>query len=114
MEFIRTGEPGFFSTGGLIFPLIPRDACNYSNRMNNLLDQFSPRFSLSYEMIADKVFLNFNAGSIISSRHILPWVCVTIPKLVNAASLDYISCDHLVLGVEYHPSSVSKISAESS
>ncbi|MCX6250268.1 MAG: TonB-dependent receptor [Bacteroidetes bacterium] len=90
------------------------DANNYSKRMSNLLNQFSPRFSASYAIVADKVFLNFNTG-----RYYQLPAYTTLGfrnnngKLINdSTGIKYISCDHIVLGMEYQPTLLSKISVE--
>jgi hypothetical protein len=90
------------------------DATNYSNRMNNLLEQASPRFSASYAIVPNKLFLNFNTG-----RYYQLPAYTTLGyrnnsgKLVNdSTGIKYISCDHVVLGMEYVPTLLSKISVE--
>ncbi|MFZ4520162.1 MAG: TonB-dependent receptor [Bacteroidales bacterium] len=90
------------------------DANNYSNEMNNLLKQFSPRFSASYAFIADKFFLNFNLGR----YYQLPaYTSLGFRSnsglLVNESlGIKYISADHVVLGLEYQPKVNAKISLE--
>ncbi|MEI6901376.1 MAG: TonB-dependent receptor, partial [Bacteroidota bacterium] len=90
------------------------DANNYSNQMNNLLKQFSPRFSASYGIIPDKLFLNFNVG-----RYFQLPAYTSLGfrgergQLVNdSLGIKFISVNHLVLGVEYLPTKNSKISLE--
>ncbi|MEI6683975.1 MAG: TonB-dependent receptor [Bacteroidota bacterium] len=90
------------------------DANNYANNMNNLLKQFSPRFSASYAFVPDKLFLNFNMGR----YYQLPaYTSLGFRNnrgtLVNdSLGITYISADHLVLGLEYQPVPDAKISLE--
>ena len=92
---------------------IRMDANNYSDRMNNLLNQFSPRFSSSWSFTKNW-FLNFNVG-----RYYQLPAYTTLGfrnnrgTLVNdSLGLKYISADHIVLGVEFLPRQNSKISLE--
>jgi hypothetical protein len=89
------------------------DANNYNNRMNNLLNQFSPRLSASWSF-AKNWFLNFNLG-----RYYQLPAYTTLGfrgnngTLVNdSLGIRYISADHLVLGLEYLPKQNSRISLE--
>jgi hypothetical protein len=90
------------------------DANNYSDKMNNLLNQFSPRFSASYSFVPDKLFLNFNIG-----RYYQLPACTSLGFRSNSGTLvndslgiKYISADHVVLGLEYLPKANAKISLE--
>ncbi|MGA3014895.1 MAG: TonB-dependent receptor [Bacteroidales bacterium] len=92
---------------------IRADANNYSPLMSNLLNQLSPRFSASYE-ITNKLFLNFNTG-----RYYQQPAYTSLGyrnnkgTLVNdSLGIRYISCDHVVLGLEYLPELHSKVSVE--
>jgi hypothetical protein len=93
---------------------IRMDASNYSAEMNNLLRQFSPRFSLSYGIIPSKWFLNFSIGRYFQ----LPAYTImgfrnNLGALVNdSLGLKYISADHLVLGFDVYPVKNMKISVE--
>ena len=89
------------------------DANNYSSRMNNMLRQFSPRFSASYQL-ADGWFINFNTGRYFQHP---PYTTLGFRnndnQLVNRKNgLQYIRTDHLVGGVEFLPGDDSKISVE--
>ena len=93
---------------------IRMDANNYSDQMNNLLKQFSPRFSASYGIVPEKLFLNFNVGRFFQ----LP-AYTTLGfrgnkgQLVNdSLGIKYISVNHIVLGLEFLPTKNSKISLE--
>ena len=90
------------------------DANNYSASMNNLLNQFSPRFSASYALVANKFFINGNVG-----RYYQLPAYTTLGfrsnngTLVNdSLGVKYISADHAVLGLEYLPKPNAKISLE--
>jgi hypothetical protein len=90
------------------------DANNYSGMMDNLLNQFSPRLSASYGLVRDKLFLNFNTG-----RYLELPAYTTLGFRDNAGDLvnkdlgiRYISADHVVLGLEYHPKQNAKITLE--
>ena len=93
---------------------IRMDASNYSNLMNNLLKQFSPRFSASWAFIPDKFFINFS----IARYYQLPAYTSlgfrsNYGTLVNdSLGIRYISADHVVLGLEYQPKPNFKISLE--
>jgi len=89
------------------------DANNYSESMSNLLDQFSPRFSLSYKFIP-KWSLNFNTGRY---YQLPPYTTLGFSTsggdLINKQNgLKYISADHIVAGLQYLPNEESKISLE--
>ena len=89
------------------------DGNTYSGLMGNPIRQFSPRLSASYQF-AKAWFLNFNAG-----RYYQLPAYTTLGfrnnrgKLVNdSLGIRYISCDHLVLGLEYQYRPNAKISVE--
>lgn len=89
------------------------DANNYSSEMSNLLSQFSPRFSASYQLKTD-LSINFNTG-----RYYQRPAYTTLGfrdatgELINKLNgLKYISVDHLVGGFEYLPNEESVISLE--
>lgn len=93
---------------------IRMDANNYSDEMNNMLEQFSPRFSASYSFIPDKLFLNFNTGRY---YQLPPYTALgyrsNAGTLVNdSLGIKYISADHVVLGMEWLPKQNAKISLE--
>jgi len=89
------------------------DANSYSSKMSNMLEQTSPRFSASYSL-TKKWFINANVGRYFQ----LPAYTVlgfrnNNGSLVNdSLGIRYISCDHLVLGLEFLPRQNSKISVE--
>ncbi|MEI7980652.1 MAG: TonB-dependent receptor [Bacteroidota bacterium] len=89
------------------------DANNYSDKMSNMFNQFSPRFSSSWNF-TKKWFLNFNAG-----RYYQVPAYTTLGfrnnrgTLINdSLGICYISADHIVLGLEFLPKQNSKISLE--
>ena len=89
------------------------DFNDYSNEMNNPIKQFSPRFSASYTLMEDFNF-NFNIGRYFQ----LPAYTVMGYRdnsnvLVNKENnITYISANHLIAGLEYNPTRLSKITLE--
>lgn len=89
------------------------DANSYSGEMNNLLNQFSPRFSASY-LVAPRWYLNFNTGRYFQQP---PYTMLgfrdNAGTLVNRENgLKYYRADHLVTGFEFIPNDKSKVSLE--
>jgi hypothetical protein len=93
---------------------IRMDANNYSNQMNNLLNQFSPRFSASYAFVPDKFFINFNVGRYyqLPAYTSLGFRSNNGTLVNDSLGIKYISADHIVLGLEYLPKPNTKISLE--
>jgi hypothetical protein len=89
------------------------DANSYSKSMTNMLNQVSPRFSASYA-ITPKFFLNFNTGRYFQQpAYTSLGYRNTYGTLVNdSLGIRYISCDHIVLGLEYLQDIHSKLSLE--
>lgn len=92
---------------------IRMDANSYSDDMNNLLDQFSPRASMSL-MILPEFYFNANVG-----RYYQNPAYTTMGyrnndgELVNKQNgLTYISADHIVGGLELRPNDHSRITLE--
>lgn len=89
------------------------DANNYSNEMNNMLRQISPRLSASWGF-AKNWFLNAN----VARYNQLPAYTTlgyrnNYGTLVNdSLGLTYINANHYVLGLEFLPRQNSKISLE--
>lgn len=110
--FGQVSKPFFNERLNLTFGL-RLDGNSYSDKMANPLRQLSPRLTASFRM-ADKWYLNFNTGR----YYQLP----SYPamgfrdnqgRLVNdSLGLDYISADHVVLGLEFLPVQGAKISLE--
>ncbi len=90
------------------------DANNYSDNMNNLLKQLSPRFSASYAFIPDKFFINFNVGHYyqLPAYTTLGFRSNNGTLVNDSLGIKYISADHVVLGLEYQPKPNAKISLE--
>jgi hypothetical protein len=87
------------------------DANTYSSNMNNLLEQFSPRFSASYA-ISDKISVNANVGKYFQT----PAYTVLGYRNANGDLLNtnvkYISNTQSVLGFEYNTLSNLKFTIE--
>lgn len=89
------------------------DFSDYSTEMSNPLTQLSPRFSASYKL-DDKWSLNFNTGRY---SQLPPYTVLgyrdSAGVLVNKQNeVKYISCYHVVSGIEYNPDQFSKITLE--
>jgi outer membrane receptor for ferrienterochelin and colicin len=90
------------------------DFNDYSGDMKNPMDQLSPRFSASYSL-TEKLNLNMNVGRYFQ----LPAYTVmgyrnSANTLVNKQNrLTYIQSNHLIGGLEYKPTALSKITVES-
>ena len=88
------------------------DGNSYNSSMVNLLNQVSPRFSMSYA-ITEKIRWNFNTGY----YHETPAYTVfgyrdTTGALVNQHRLSYMRNLHLVTGFEYSTPINSRVSVE--
>ena len=89
------------------------DGLDYSEKMKNIFNQFSPRISVSYDLKTN-LLLNLSAGS----YYQLPAYTILgyrdgLNNLVNKNNnLNYINAKHLVAGLELKPSKDSKISVE--
>jgi len=89
------------------------DFNDYSSDMSNPLNQLSPRFSASYRL-NKKINLNINAGNYFQ---LPPYTVLgyrdSSKVLVNKNNgVKYISCMHLVSGLEYNPTQYSKVTVE--
>ncbi|WP_220096039.1 TonB-dependent receptor [Daejeonella oryzae] len=78
------------------------DANTYSDKMTNLLNTFSPRFSASYNF-TEKFSANFNTGIYyqLPAYTILGYREETAGPLVNK-NVKYIRSDQVVVGLEYN------------
>ncbi len=104
---------GFFSDRLTLSLGVRTDANDYSDDMSNLLDQFSPRFSVSYGL-NEKVYLNLNTG-IYYQRPAYTTLGYRDQngKLVNKQNdITYIQSNHYVTGLEWRPSENAKITGE--
>ncbi len=96
-----------FSIGGRT------DASDYSANTKNMLNQISPRASLSF-LLSEKISLNLNSGR----YYQLPAFTTlgyrnSAGELINKNNnLKYIQCDHLIGGLEFRPKDDSKITIE--
>ena len=91
------------------------DANNYSDEMNNLLKQFSPRFSASYNL-TPVVNVNFNTGIYyqLPAYTVLSYRDSDSNELVNKNNgVDYIRSSHIVGGVEFNLQRNARITVES-
>lgn len=88
------------------------DANDYNTTMQNPLNQFSPRASASYDL-SDKYSLNIAVGRFTQLPAYTILGYQVAGDFVNQnTGLRYIQADHLNGGVEYRPSSKSKITVE--
>ncbi|WP_161636310.1 TonB-dependent receptor domain-containing protein, partial [Saccharicrinis fermentans] len=89
------------------------DANSYSNSMNNMLKQFSPRFSASAQLTTP-LFFNFNLGRYykLPSLTTMGYRDNNLNLTNKNNELKYIHADHVVAGFEYRPNNYSKITAE--
>ena len=89
------------------------DFNDYSKEMNNPIDQFSPRFSASYSL-TEKLNVNFNIGRY---YQLPPYTVMGYRDSTNTLTnkenrITYIQSDHVIGGLEYKPSKLSKITFE--
>ena len=88
------------------------DANNYSSGMNNLLEQFSPRFSASY-LLTDQWSMNFNTGRYFQLPAYTSLGYKENGVFVNKENnLKYIQSDHLIGGFEFKPKTNMQFSVE--
>jgi hypothetical protein len=87
------------------------DGNNFNAHMQNPLNQFSPRFSVSYALTPQFAF-NFNTGIY---NQLPPYPTLGFKQnnsFVNKNNLKYIKATHFVGGFEYNTTSDSKFSIE--
>ena len=102
-----------FFANALVVSLGTRfDATNYSAEMRNLLNQFSPRLSVSYNF-TDQFSFNSSVGRY---YELPPYTSLGYKRngvLVNKQNhLTYIRADHYIAGFEYSPSQKIQFSVE--
>ena len=93
---------------------IRADANNYSDEMNNLLDQLSPRFSASYAF-NNVISANFNTGIYyqLPSYTVLAYRNSLTNELENRQNgVKYIRSEHLVAGLEFNLLNNSRLTVE--
>ena len=77
------------------------DAMNYNDEMNNLLDQFSPRLLLSYQL-KEKLSINGGIGRYFQQpAYTTLGIRTEDGELINENSARYIGAVHYTLGIEY-------------
>lgn len=90
------------------------DANDYSDEMNNLLDQLSPRISASYKL-SDNVAANFNSGIYyqLPAYTVLGYRNSATGELENKNNgVKYIRSKHIVSGLEFSMDNNARITAE--
>jgi hypothetical protein len=90
------------------------DATDYSDEMNRLWEQFSPRLSAAYYFLP-KWSLNFNAGRYyqLPSYVVMGYRSTEGGGLVNRQrGLKYLQADHLVTGLEWAPNNFLRFTME--
>lgn len=87
------------------------DASDYSNKMSNLMDQFSPRLSIKYRL-SKKWSINFNTGRYFQLPAFTSLGFMKNNQLINKNHLKYIQNTHVVSGIEYNGQNNLKISLE--
>ncbi|MBW8360526.1 MAG: TonB-dependent receptor [Weeksellaceae bacterium] len=87
------------------------DASDYSEHTNNPLEQFSPRFSLSYKL-TDQFAFNFNSGIYYQLPVYTALGYTENGNLTNNNSLKYIRNSHLVGGVEFNGNNNLRLTLE--
>lgn len=87
------------------------DACNYSSLTDNPFKQFSPRLSLSYNLIGN-FFLNGSIGRFYQLPAYTTMVYQEDNVLINKSRLKYICSDQAVVGVEYYINKWARLTVE--
>lgn len=88
------------------------DGNNYSTSMSNPLDQFSPRFSLSYKF-SDELSFNGNVGRYYQLPPYTSLGYQVDGEFINKTNdLKYIRADHYIAGFEYTPSQIVQFTLE--
>ncbi len=88
------------------------DANSYSVKMSNPLDQFSPRFSASWQ-ISEKLAYNFNIGKYFQLPPYTVLGYSVNDVLVNKQNeIKYIGANHIVTGFEFNLSPASRVTVE--
>lgn len=88
------------------------DGNNYSAEMRNLLTQFSPRFSVAFNL-SSELSLNANVGRYFQLPPYPSLGFKINDQFVNKQNaLKYIRADHYITGVEYRPSQMIQFTME--
>jgi hypothetical protein len=106
------GSKSLFSERLVVSLGLRADANNYSQSMNNLLEQLSPRFSASWSLNR-QWSLNFNTGRYFQ---LPPYTTLGFKQEGNLINQDnnltYIQADHLIGGLEFRPKQTVQVSLE--
>ena len=90
------------------------DATDYSDEMNRMWEQFSPRLSAAYYFLP-KWSINFNAGRYyqLPTYVVMGFRDSKTAELVNRQNnLEYLQADHLVTGLEWAPNNFMRLTLE--
>ena len=87
------------------------DACNYSSLTDNPFKQFSPRLSLSYNVIGN-FFLNGSIGWFYQLPAYTTMGYQEDNVLINKSRLKYVCSDQAVVGVEYYINKWARLTVE--
>lgn len=87
------------------------DACDYSSQMSNPLKQFSPRLSLSYNVVGN-LYLNSSIGRYYQLPAYTTMGYREDNVAVNRSRLTYIRSDQAVVGVEYYLNRWARLTVE--
>jgi hypothetical protein len=89
------------------------DGSSYSDKMSNPLNQLAPRLSLSYQL-SDLISINFNTGRYYQRPPYtsMGYKNATGDYINKINGLGYISCDHIVAGLELNPSEKTLLTVE--
>ena len=87
------------------------NACNYSSLTDNPFKQFSPRLSLSYNLIGN-FFLNGSIGRFYQLPAYTTMGYQEDNVLINKSRLKYICSDQAVVGVEYYINKWARLTVE--
>ena len=87
------------------------DACNYSSLTDNPFKQFSPRLSLSYNLIGN-FFLNGSIGRFYQLPAYTTMGYQEDNVLINKSRLKYICSDQAVVGGEYYINKWARLTVE--
>lgn len=88
------------------------DFSDYSNEMLNPINQLSPRLSAAYNL-SKKTSLNFSIGRYFQMpAYTIMGYRNSTGELINQDQLKYIQANHVITGIEYNPTELSKITLE--
>lgn len=88
------------------------DANNYSSQMDQIIDQISPRLSLSYEL-TNKLNISGSIGRYFQQPAYTTMGYKESNTFINKNNrLKYIQSTHYIAGVQYNPNEYTKVSVE--